>query len=153
MATDSADGACAATARFAASAALLVGGTDVNPADLFRDFPETIMLAAGDAVFYEGDDGDVMYVVVDGTVEILIGGVVVETTERGALLGEMALIDNTPRSATAIAKTACRLVSIDRQRFHSLVQQTPDFSTHVMKVLAERLRRMDSIFAAGVGKK
>ena len=125
----------------------------MNPADLFRDSTDTIGLAAGEPVFHEGDDGDVMYVVLDGTVNILLGGVVVDTAERGSLLGEMALIDNAPRSASAIAKTACRLVPIDKRRFHALVQQTPDFSTHVMKVLAERLRRMDSILAARVGKR
>jgi len=125
----------------------------VNPADLFQDSTETIALAAGEPVFHEGDDGDVMYVVLDGTVNILIGGAVVDTAERGSLLGEMALIDNAPRSASAIAKTACRLAPVDRNRFHSLVRQTPDFSTHVMKVLAERLRRMDNILAARVGKR
>jgi CRP/FNR family cyclic AMP-dependent transcriptional regulator len=144
-----------ARSTIAATVTLLVGGSasaagvNVNPADLFRHTTETIELSAGDPVFHEGDEGDVMYVVLDGAVNILIGSTVVETAERGALLGEMALIDNAPRSASAIAKTPCRLVAIDQRRFHFLVQQTPNFSTHVMKVLAERLRKMDSLLKTG----
>jgi CRP-like cAMP-binding protein len=115
----------------------------MNPADLFRLETETIDLAPGEAVFREGDKGDLLYVVLDGTVDVSVGDVIVETAGRGAILGEMALIDDSLRSASVIAKTPCRLVGVDRKRFQFLVQQTPNFSLHVMKVLAQRLRRMD----------
>ena len=117
----------------------------MNPADLFRHASDTIDLSRGEAVFREGEKGDLLYVVLDGSVDILVGDAVVETAARGAVIGEMALIDDSPRSASAIAKTPCRLVGIDQKRFHFLVQQTPNFSIHVMKVLAERLRRMDRL--------
>jgi len=87
-------------------------------------------------------------VLLDGTVDILIGEQLVETAGRGALLGEMALIDDAPRSASAIAKTPCTLVEISQKRFHFLVQQTPNFATHVLKVLAGRLRKMDRLLLA-----
>jgi len=61
----------------------------------------------------------------------------------GALLGEMALVDSSPRTATVIATEHCRLAKIDERRFHFLVQQTLYFATHVMKVLTERLRHMN----------
>ena len=70
------------------------------------------------------------------------------TVGPGALIGEMALIDDSPRTASAVAKTSCRLAEIDRRRFHFLVQQTPHFATHVMKTLADRLRRMNAVAAA-----
>jgi CRP-like cAMP-binding protein len=60
------------------------------------------------------------------------------------LIGEMALIDNSPRAANAVAKTPCRLAAIDQRRFHFLIQQHPHFATHVMKELADRLRRMNA---------
>jgi CRP/FNR family cyclic AMP-dependent transcriptional regulator len=55
----------------------------------------------------------------------------------------MALIDARPRTATARAQEACTLVPIDERRFTFLIQQTPQFGLHVMRVLAERLRSAD----------
>jgi len=84
----------------------------------------------------------------EGEMEILLGDFVLETAEPGTLIGEMALIDDSPRTASAVAKTSCRLAEIDRRRFHFLVQQTPHFATHVMKILADRLRHMNAVTAA-----
>lgn len=120
----------------------------MNPADLFGRATDTLDLSPGEAVFREGDKGELLYVLLEGRMDVVVGEVVVETVERGAILGEMALIDDAPRSASAIASSPCRLVAIDRKRFQFLVQQTPNFSIHVMRVLAERLRRMDRLFSA-----
>ena len=54
------------------------------------------------------------------------------------------LIDDSPRAANAVAKTPCRLATIDKRRFHFLIQQHPQFATHVMKELADRLRHMNA---------
>ena len=116
----------------------------VNPADLFRQDSDAVQLAPGDFLFREGDKRDVMYVLLEGEMEIRLGDYVVETAKAGALIGEMALIDDSPRAANAIAKTPSRLAKIDKQRFHFLVQQTPHFATHVMKELADRLRHMNA---------
>lgn len=85
-----------------------------------------------------------MYVLMRGDADIWIGDTVVETAGPGALLGEMALINDGTRSATVLARTECQLVTIDRKRFHFLVQQTPHFATYVMEIMANRLRNMDS---------
>jgi CRP-like cAMP-binding protein len=85
-----------------------------------------------------------MYAVSEGEVDILVHGKVVETVGPGGILGEMALIDTKPRSATAIAQTDCKLVPISEKRFTFLIQQTPHFALQVMRVMAERLRRMDA---------
>jgi CRP-like cAMP-binding protein len=121
----------------------------MNPAELFSKDSNTITLAAGDVLFREGDPGESMYVLLEGTVEITINGQTVEKAEAGALLGEIALIENSPRSATVTATTHCRFAQVDQRRFHFLVQQTPFFATHVMHVLAGRLRNMDKWVAAG----
>jgi CRP-like cAMP-binding protein len=84
-----------------------------------------------------------MYVILEGEVELRIGGRVVETLGPGEPFGEMALIDHAPRIATATAKSDCRLVAVPEKRFLFLVQQTPYFALHVMRVMAERLRKMD----------
>jgi len=99
--------------------------------------------AAGQPIFTEGQPGDVMYIVKEGQVDLSIHGKVVETLGPGGILGEMALIDRKPRSATAVARTDCKLVSINEGRFQFLVQQTPYFAIEVMRVLAHRLRHMD----------
>jgi CRP/FNR family transcriptional regulator, cyclic AMP receptor protein len=119
----------------------------MNPADLFRQETNTVQLAPGDFLFREGDKGDKMFVFLEGEIDISLGDFVLETAGPGALLGEMALIDDSPRTANAVAKTPSRLAQIDRRRFHFLVQQTPHFATHVMKILANRLRHMNAVTA------
>src|SRR6188474_3088526 len=116
----------------------------MNPAELFRQESNTVQLAPGDFLFREGEK---MYVLLEGEVDIFLGDFVFETAGPGALLGEMALIDDSPRTANAVAKTSAKLAQIDRRRFHFLVQQTPHFATHVMKILANRLRHMNAVTA------
>jgi len=87
-----------------------------------------------------------MYIVTDGEVQILAGSTVMETAGPGSIFGEMALIDDEPRIASVVAKTDCRVVAVDRRRFLYMVQETPNFALAVMKVLADRLRRADTIF-------
>jgi CRP/FNR family cyclic AMP-dependent transcriptional regulator len=82
-----------------------------------------------------------MYVVRSGNVEIERNGEVIETLSGGSIFGEMALIDGSPRSATARAKTACELAPISEKSFLFLVHETPFFAIAVMRTLAERLRR------------
>ena len=105
----------------------------MNPAKLFRQEVDALKVAHGDVLFLEGDRGDKLYVLLEGEMEILLGDFVLETARQGTLIGEMALIDDSPRTATVMAKTPSRLAETDRRRFHFLVQQTPHFATHVMK--------------------
>ena len=88
-----------------------------------------------------------MYVLLEGIMEIRVGEKVVEASTRGAIVGEMALIDHTARTATVTAKEHFKLAKIDQRRFHFLIQQNPFFATHVMKVLAERLNHMNRLLA------
>jgi CRP-like cAMP-binding protein len=111
--------------------------------NLFQHADDYESFSAGQIVFKEGQPGEVMYVVKEGEVDIIINDEPCETVGPGGIFGELALIDDKPRSATAIAKTDCKLVPIDERRFKFLVQQTPFFSIRVMRVLADRLRRMN----------
>jgi CRP/FNR family cyclic AMP-dependent transcriptional regulator len=108
---------------------------------LFDASEDYLTYAPGDVVFREGDPGDRMFAVVSGEVEIQIGDRIVDTAGAGDILGEMAVIDAGPRSATAVARTEARLVPVDQRRFLFLVQQTPFFAIQVMQVLTERQRR------------
>ena len=111
--------------------------------DLFRNETEGITFPKGQTIFSVGDTADVMYVVLEGQVEISIRGKVVENLGPGGVLGEMALIEHSLRTATATAISDCKLVAIPEKRFLFMLQQTPHFSLQIMRVIAERLRRMD----------
>jgi CRP/FNR family cyclic AMP-dependent transcriptional regulator len=106
----------------------------------FRHTKDTVTFAVGETIFEEGQFGDKMYIIQEGTVEIYAHGKLVETAQTGTAIGEMALIDNEPRSASAIAKTEARLVPIDQKRFIYMVQETPNFALAVMHIMAQRLR-------------
>jgi CRP/FNR family transcriptional regulator, cyclic AMP receptor protein len=110
---------------------------------LFDKDQQTQSFPAGHAVFREGDAGDHMFAVLEGSVDLVIHGTTVETVEASGVFGEMALIEEKPRVATALVKTSAKLVSIDKKRFMFLVQQNPYFALQLMKVMAQRLRRMD----------
>jgi CRP-like cAMP-binding protein len=102
--------------------------------------------AAKENIFQEGDEGDCMYIVKEGEVDLFYKGKFLTTVERGGIFGEMALIDYLPRSATAVAKADCTLVQVDEKHFMKLVQETPVFALQVMRVLVQRLRIMNEIF-------
>jgi len=112
--------------------------------NLFRH-AETKKFPAGQSIFNEGDPGDIVYVVKSGLVELKAGNRVLETVGEGGLFGEMALIDNEKRSASAQAKTDCDLVVIDENRFQFLVRETPFFAVVVMRIMAHRLRNMNKL--------
>jgi CRP-like cAMP-binding protein len=103
-------------------------------------FP-TVTFKAGDTIFSQGDEGDYMYVVRSGEVEIERDGKIVETLLANGTFGEMALIDGSPRAAKARAKTDCEVAPITVKSFMFLVHETPYFAIAVMRSLADRLRR------------
>ena len=113
--------------------------------DLFAIENDPRVCDAGEVIFREYDMGAEMYVVLDGHVELRIGDRVVETLGPGEPFGEMALIDQAPRTATALAKTDCRLAVIPEKRFLFMIQTTPHFALRLMKVMADRLRKMNAL--------
>jgi len=95
----------------------------------------------GEVIFGAGDTGREMYVVRTGSVDLRIGDTVLETVEPGGILGELALVDPAPRSATAVAGADCSLVRVDEKTFAELVRRVPGLALEVMQVMARRLRR------------
>ena len=114
---------------------------------LFRDDPRMIALRAGAELFRQGEPADLMYVLTKGEARIIVGEREVERLGSGSIVGEMALIDRAPRSATVEAVTDCEFVCVDEKRFKFLVTETPGFAIGVMKVLADRLRNADHLIA------
>jgi len=109
---------------------------------VFRNADATIDVADGEIVFEQGDAGAEMYGIVEGAVELTSNGRVVAKLGPDDVFGELAIIDGSPRMATARAVAPTQLAAIDRRRFLFLVHETPTFAIQVMTALAERLRAL-----------
>ena len=112
--------------------------------NLFEKDAVPTLYAPGQIIFEYGQTRDFMYVVKKGEVDIVIHGQVVETVGEEGFFGELALIDQAPRSAAAIAKTDCVLIKIDERQFLYLIQETPFFALLVMRTMAARIRRRNA---------
>ena len=97
---------------------------------------------AGERIFLEDDRGDCMYVVRTGKVDVITFGAVLESVGPGGIFGEMALIDDGPRSAAALAAEPTEVTVIDKAMFHTLIRQEPEFALKIMQLLTERIRRL-----------
>ncbi|MFM2005097.1 MAG: hypothetical protein RLZZ09_752 [Pseudomonadota bacterium] len=113
--------------------------------NLFRHSPEFLEIRSGEVLLKEGDVGNEMYVLIEGTAKIEYRGMFFAEIGPGDFVGELAVIDGSPRLATTTAVTDCRFVAINRARFEFLVAETPNFALEVMRVLALRLRRTDEL--------
>jgi CRP/FNR family cyclic AMP-dependent transcriptional regulator len=94
----------------------------------------------GKIIMVAGQVGALMYVVTEGRVGISIRGAVVDRVGPGGMFGEMALIDQSPRAANAVAETDCSLLAINRNVFLNLVKSEPSFGIALLSAMAERLR-------------
>lgn len=104
-----------------------------------------VYFSAGETIMQPGEPGDVMYVVQAGTLEVrTTEGTLIEEVGPGGIVGEMALVDNSPRSAQVIALTDSRLVKLDQDQFLAHIHRTPFFALQVMRIMTDRLRRRTS---------
>ena len=105
---------------------------------------EEVEVPAGEALTHEGRHEGYFFVVVSGTVRVERGGRVINTIGAGDFLGEIALLDGGPRTATAVTETPCRLLSLTNQRFHQLLDISAPVRTAVLEAVGQRLRKLDA---------
>ena len=110
---------------------------------LFDNAEEAIALEAGSTIFKADSFAEFLYILVDGEVTIVREDCEIATVGAGGLIGEMAVVENRPHYASAIAKTDCKLVAVSRDRCRFLIEQTPNFAFTVIEIMAERLHQMD----------
>lgn len=108
---------------------------------LFFSEEGRIYLPAGSLIMREGEPGDEMFVVLEGELTVSLQGKRIDSLGPGMILGEMAMIDDRPRSATATAVTDCSLIRLDRAGFRNLVSRSPEFALRVMNIMSVRTRR------------
>ncbi|HUJ01421.1 MAG TPA: cyclic nucleotide-binding domain-containing protein [Usitatibacter sp.] len=94
-------------------------------------------------VMREGQSGAFMYVVKSGRVAISIRGGVVEIVQPGGIFGEMALVDQAPRAATATTQVECELLQVDRPSLLAAVRGHPAIAMAMLRGIAERVRYMN----------
>ncbi len=107
--------------------------------EVFKDSDDMVEFPAGAVIMTEGKEGNFMYVVMRGEVTISLRNKVLAKALPGEIVGEMALINSDIRSATVTANTDCVLALIDQSSFESLLRHVPEFTLHVMNVMANRI--------------
>jgi CRP-like cAMP-binding protein len=111
--------------------------------EMFRDWEDIEEFRAGTVIFSEQDPADVMYVIISGDVELTLHGQPLGAEGEGGIIGEMAMINSSTRSATATTLTKVKLARLDRDQFRVFIHENTEFSLHVMAVLANRLRAVN----------
>lgn len=112
-----------------------------------QQFGELVRLSSNEVIFRKGDPGEEMYVVLEGTVEILLEQegkqISVAKLGSGAFVGEMSLLEGLPRSGTAVTNTDCVLVRLGREQFRRLMDEEGELAWRVMKGLSQRIRHLN----------
>lgn len=123
---------------------------DIDPSrlKLLAFTSERIQFSPGQRFFSQGDAADAAYVILDGKADVVLtnAGADVKVAElgRNALVGEMGILSDTPRSATVVASEASAALRIDKRVFLELLTQFPQMSIAVMRELASRLERTNA---------
>jgi CRP-like cAMP-binding protein len=105
---------------------------------------EDMEVAEGKALTREGESGREFFVIIDGEVSVTKDGNEIRRMGAGDFFGEIALVEDTPRTATVIAVTALRFFVLTRQSFRSLLARQPELEDKVNVALEERLRVTES---------
>jgi CRP-like cAMP-binding protein len=131
--------------------------TTSGPGGGTRRSAYALELKPGEYVFREGDLGTEMYIINEGRIEILnqIGDEeqVLAVLEKGDFFGEMSVLEDLPRAASARAATDCRLLQINGTTFDQLLQGNPEIAVRMMRKLSRRLREADEQLKALMGTK
>lgn len=133
--------------------------------DLLSDLPEPlsstllanakpVKLSADEVLFLTGDPGDGCYRVDEGLLKVSMDSPsgaerILAILGPGAIVGDMAMIDGRPRSASVTALRDCRLSFVSRAAFEAVATKKPEIYKHLLNLLAARLRDTDQVVAAG----
>ncbi len=127
---------------------------DVDPArlKLLAFTSERVQFAGGQRFFSQGDPSDAAYVILEGRASVLLstpsGEIQVAELGSNALVGEMGILSDTPRSATIMASEPTTALRIDKRVFLELLAQFPQMSLAIMRELAKRLERTNAQLVA-----
>jgi hypothetical protein len=127
------------------------GGGGKNPYEKYL-----VTHAMGEIIFSEGDIGTEMYIIQQGAVELLktMGGEtrVLATLEKGDFFGEMSVLEDVPRSASARAKTDVELVRINGATFDAMLRSNTEIAVRMMRKLSRRVREVSAMLEEALGR-
>ena len=106
----------------------------------FESFGTTVNFAEMEGIFIEGQPSDKMYLLVEGEVSLLRNTKTLDIVKAGEIFGEIAVITQQPRSATALARKFCQMLVLDARQFQQALQATPEFALMLMNIMNNRLR-------------
>jgi len=112
---------------------------------------ERVSYAAGQVLFSQGDPSDAAYVILEGSANVVIdtptGSLKVAELGRNAIVGEMGVISDAPRSATVVANKDLVALRVGKDVFLGMIKEFPQVSIGIMRELARRLERTDAKLA------
>ena len=118
----------------------LFAGLDERSLQAVAVLAQPVDAKAGDVLILEGEQGDSFYVIVDGSVRVEHGDRTVRSMTAGGFLGEIALVEHGPRTATATCVTDCRLLELRRHEFERLLETMPDVARRIQAAIERRAR-------------
>jgi CRP-like cAMP-binding protein len=117
---------------------------------------ERLNFEPGQPLFQQGDPGDAAYIVMEGLADVMIntpkGPVRVASLGRNAIIGEIAILCDVPRTATVVAKEKTVTLKINKETFFRLVTEFPQMSVEIMRELARRLDKTNEQLRAALAK-
>ena len=125
------------------------GAATYDPAvalEFFKSAGKPAAIAEGEKIFAENERAiplvrkNKMYLLLKGEVGLVSGGKSIGRVRPGEIFGEMALISDAPRSASAVARTACKVIALDDNEFQAALRKKPEFAVMMMSVMIHRLR-------------
>jgi len=123
--------------------------------EFFKVAGKSEKIAQGKVIFAENEIArpylfmrDKMYLLLEGEVELVAGKKSISTVAKGGIFGEMASITHAPRSASAVAKSACRVMALDDKQFQAGLKEKPAFALMLMSMLIGRMRETTARLAA-----
>lgn len=115
----------------------------MNFASIFKSEPTRQTFTAGETLIRQGEANDKMFIILEGELQVLVGGKAVATLKEGDRFGELSMIDKEPASGDIVALTSGKFVTLDERRFLVVSQQNPFFTMGILRVVTAKLRAMN----------
>lgn len=121
----------------------LFAGCSTRDLDRLARATDEVTLSAGTTLTRQGDIGREAFVVLSGTAEVRRDGATVAELGPGSVIGELALLDGGPRTATVVATTDVEVIVLSRPAFNAVLDEIPTLAHQLLVTLAHRLRAAD----------
>jgi CRP-like cAMP-binding protein len=106
---------------------------------------KTIHKKPGDVIVREGEETSEAYIILSGVIEVTKKGKSIALLKENSIFGEIALVDQRPRTATCTAKTAVALGMVTRENYRELIKYRPQAVIPILKIVTDRMRNLMTI--------